>query len=163
MTRTHCKHGHQLIEDNVYVDSLGYLHCKECRRGNLKKWQVANPERALGLSRTWRETNLERSLSNYYDWRAANKEHLQVLQFARYYHVSYDEAEYLLSNRPENCEICGRHTLQDESKKSRLCFDHCHRTGRHRGWLCNPCNKGLGQFNDDPDLLIRAAEYLKNR
>ena len=40
-------------------------------------------------------------------------------------------------------------------------LDHCHTTGNYRGWLCSGCNKGLGSFNDDPDCLQRAIEYLE--
>lgn len=53
------------------------------------------------------------------------------------------------------CDLCGA-----EEKKRKLHMDHCHETGKFRGWLCAGCNKGLGHFRDDPELLIRAAEYL---
>lgn len=36
-------------------------------------------------------------------------------------------------------------------------------TGKYRGALCNLCNTGLGHFKDNPELLILAAEYLKNK
>lgn len=49
-------------------------------------------------------------------------------------------------------------------------FDHDHRCtdcGGHagcpacfRGLLCSPCNTGIGKFNDDPELLGRALDYL---
>lgn len=51
------------------------------------------------------------------------------------------------------CVICG-----DEGP---LVVDHCHETGQIRGMLCNHCNRGLGQFRDDPILLEFAAEYLR--
>ncbi len=42
------------------------------------------------------------------------------------------------------------------------CIDHGpNRTVR--GWLCHKCNRGIGQFNENPDLLLIAAEYVKTR
>lgn len=40
--------------------------------------------------------------------------------------------------------------------------DHCHATGLIRGILDWRINKGLAFFNDDPDLLRAAADYLEN-
>jgi len=42
--------------------------------------------------------------------------------------------------------------------------DHCHKTGKIRGVLCNACNVGLGHFRDSVKNLFFAAAYLvKNR
>lgn len=50
------------------------------------------------------------------------------------------------------CTICG-----DEAP---LVVDHDHKTNQIRGMLCNRCNKGLGLFRDNPDLLEYARIYL---
>jgi len=50
------------------------------------------------------------------------------------------------------CTICG-----DETD---LVVDHCHKTNKVRGMLCNRCNQGLGLFRDDPELLEFARIYL---
>jgi hypothetical protein len=39
--------------------------------------------------------------------------------------------------------------------------DHDHETGKVRGMLCFPCNAALGQLQDDPTIIRRAAEYVE--
>ena len=40
-------------------------------------------------------------------------------------------------------------------------IDHDHDTGQVRGMLCFRCNAALGQLDDSPDRLRRAADYLE--
>jgi hypothetical protein len=40
-------------------------------------------------------------------------------------------------------------------------WDHDHRTGDFRGWLCNSCNAALGFAKDDPWRLRLLADYLE--
>ena len=68
--------------------------------------------------------------------------------------LEYDE---MLLSQDGICLICGKSCPTYRS----LSVDHDHETGRIRGLLCDLCNKGLGQFKDDPKLLIRAAQYLE--
>lgn len=70
----------------------------------------------------------------------------------RKYGLTHEEYDSLMEQK--ECGIC--------EKEGPLVIDHCHSTGRVRGLLCNDCNLGLGRFKDSPELLISAAEYLKN-
>ncbi len=55
--------------------------------------------------------------------------------------------------------MCG----QPASKfKNGLALDHNHTSGLVRGSLCHVCNRMLGKFRDNDDLLRAAAEYVTN-
>ena len=51
------------------------------------------------------------------------------------------------------CECCG------EISEKTLHLDHCHETGRFRGWCCHGCNTGTGR-NDDSKWHRLRALYL---
>lgn len=58
--------------------------------------------------------------------------------------------------KPPACEICGR--------TGKICFDHDHRNGKFRGWICWGCNVALGHVDDSEVILGKMIEYLeKNR
>ncbi len=42
-----------------------------------------------------------------------------------------------------------------------LALDHCHKTGKFRGWLCFKCNTGLARFGDSLEGIQNAYNYLK--
>jgi hypothetical protein len=42
-----------------------------------------------------------------------------------------------------------------------LRFDHDHTTLKHRGWLCDPCNRSLGVLGDDLEAMIKVVNYLQ--
>jgi hypothetical protein len=61
-------------------------------------------------------------------------------------------------DRPEQCEICG--AFGKDFKKG-LCFDHDHKTGKFRGWICMRCNLAIGLAKDNSELLIAMSNYIK--
>lgn len=63
-----------------------------------------------------------------------------------------DEALKDIIETVKECVICG--------SVENLVVDHCHKTNVVRGMLCNHCNRGLGHFKDDPELLEFARMYL---
>ena len=60
-----------------------------------------------------------------------------------------------LPPKGKNCQLCG----QPPTRRG-LQLDHCHTSGKFRGWLCFPCNVALGLFRDNPTICIAAAAYL---
>lgn len=83
----------------------------------------------------------------------AQKNHLR-----RKYNLSLDEYQTKLENQKYCCSLCGK---TQEEEKSALCVDHDHTTGKVRDLLCRVCNRALGLFKDDPQLLRKAADYLE--
>ena len=75
------------------------------------------------------------------------------------YNLDKDSYNTLLKEQDNRCGICGKHQKELSTK---LCVDHDHNTGSVRKLLCSLCNKGLGAFLDNPDLLLKAASYLHN-
>jgi len=58
---------------------------------------------------------------------------------------------------PFKCPICNKTTIVGLSK---IVLDHCHVTGKPRGYLCESCNTGIGRFDDDPKLIKRALGWV---
>ena len=63
------------------------------------------------------------------------------------------------------CPICKRNADQVEHRGGKnngpWVKDHDHDSGKFREWLCHDCNRGLGAFNDDLELLCEAVEYTR--
>jgi len=79
------------------------------------------------------------------------------IHLRRKYGVSLDDYEALLAEQG-GCAICGK-TEKEEGR--RLAVDHSHIDGGIRALLCYNCNRGLGHFQDDPELLRQAMVYLE--
>ena len=58
---------------------------------------------------------------------------------------------------PEFCEAC-RTPFAMTTQGS--CFDHDHKTGEFRGWLCANCNFAIGYAKDSRDRLQLLINYL---
>lgn len=73
----------------------------------------------------------------------------------RKYNIDVDNYEKLLKEQDYRCAIC-----KISCEESMLVVDHNHETGRVRGLLCSPCNRGLGFFRDDTEALQTAVGYI---
>jgi hypothetical protein len=75
----------------------------------------------------------------------------------RVYGITLAEYNKMFEDQGGRCAICGS---PDEVEGRRLAIDHCHDSGRVRGLLCGKCNRGLGLFYDNKQLLENAISYL---
>jgi hypothetical protein len=67
--------------------------------------------------------------------------------------------KFLLAFQNNCCAICERRL---QLTQHNFAVDHCHDSDDVRGILCKRCNTALGIFQDDPDFLVRAAEYVNH-
>lgn len=86
---------------------------------------------------------------------------------ARNYGITVFEYEEMLESQNGACYICQR-----EPTGKRLSVDHEHqlkdrqlpgfkKRDKVRGLLCWHCNAAIGKFNDNPEHMRRAAQYLE--
>ena len=66
-----------------------------------------------------------------------------------------------LEKQDYRCAICGTSDWGKGKNTNRPHVDHNHENGKVRGLLCNTCNRALGMFEDDKNLLRKAANYLE--
>ena len=118
--------------------------CKECRNRQRKMLPVTLYRRERDRQRAIRR----RSDPRFPIWRKS-----YVLR--KQYGLTFLEFQQLKEVHNNRCAICG---TQPEPRN--LHIDHVHGTKKVRGLLCSNCNAGVGQFRDDPLLLIKAAQYL---
>lgn len=53
-----------------------------------------------------------------------------------------------------SCECCNK-------KCDNPVLDHCHSTETFRGWLCPPCNMGIGTLGDTLEDVRNALNYIE--
>jgi len=79
----------------------------------------------------------------------------QALRYA--YGINQNEYNVLLDKQKGGCAICGC-----KPNKRPLSVDHCHKTGKVRGLLCQKHNVAIGLLNEDPILFDAAKQYLQS-
>ncbi len=85
----------------------------------------------------------------------------------RLYGITYEGYLDLLQKQNYRCDICGFTLVEESSTRygsdnvRRSHIDHCHKTKKIRGILCERCNRGLSLFKDNPFMLIKAVKYIK--
>tara|TARA_R110000868_G_scaffold385140_1_gene652886 strand:- start:207 stop:632 length:426 start_codon:yes stop_codon:yes gene_type:complete len=67
--------------------------------------------------------------------------------------ISIDSYRSQSTQRNNKCDICAKQVVS-------LHVDHSHTTGKLRGLLCGSCNRALGLFQDNPDIINKAKIYL---
>lgn len=139
-----------------------------------------NPAKCKGLcdgcyNRYWRKNNPDKAKKRAVGykasqkiWRMVNKRRMKGHHLRKFWPGStwqealanYDTLVKLFNNR---CAICNEiETAIDwqTNKPKELAVDHCHKTGRVRGLLCQKHNHVIGLISENLDLLLKIKQYI---
>ena len=93
--------------------------------------------------------------------REANPRYHKALHIKKLYGITIDQYDAMLAQQNGCCAICSKEEANEiMGKTTSLAIDHCHKTGKIRALLCSNCNRALGLFNDDAELLAKAHGYV---
>jgi hypothetical protein len=115
-------------------------YCKDCCNLSSINYYKAHPEK-------------ERARSKRYAIGNPNKVIGWALQSR--YGITLEERDSLLLHQGGVCAICKKLIVPGSP-----CVDHNHQTGKIRGVLCNPCNRGIAFLKEDIAILQNAILYL---
>ncbi len=103
--------------------------------------------------RNYYESNKESYATRSQEWYSnpENKRRVREKKFG----IKFED---LIAKQGNKCGICGT----EFTDYSKVHIDHDHETGYVRGLLCRDHNRGLGFFNDDWELLEKAAQWIFN-
>ena len=139
-------------------DKLDVL-CSSCKRQEAREYGLSHLAERKAYHEKWiianRITLKARRRAHYLAHKkesnlATRKTHIRMK-----YGITLEEYDAMLSSQKNICLICGTYI---SGRNAHL--DHCHKTHKLRGFLCNNCNAGLGMFKDSKLLLTSAIAYL---
>lgn len=143
-TCIHCKlkrHTKYFNKRSSSKDGLDYI-CKDCAK--VKRKRIYNNEELIDTVKA--KSRL---------WKKANKAKVKNRRFLYLYGITLEHFNKMKVKQGGCCAICNK------KPKTTLCVDHDHETGKVRGLLCGVCNRSLGLFQDDLDILRQAVKYLR--
>ena len=176
-TCTKCGNDYPADLNNFYKNSGGKYgltpRCKSCVNEDNKEQHLKrlarNPEhvRELANSRSKKHYNnniisvRERQRQHQAKRRADPKERelIQARKRGGGAGLTPEQIEDMFNSQGRVCAICNS---TDPGSKAGWNLDHCHKTKQVRFILCAHCNRGLGAFKDDPELMRTAATKVES-
>ncbi|MFJ8041191.1 endonuclease VII domain-containing protein [Kitasatospora sp. NPDC096147] len=118
----------------------GYRICSKCSKSKAERFFAGTRGRVCSTCKKSRT-------------RAASRD----ARLRATYGLTTEEYQRLFEAQGGRCAIC------QETRRTNLAVDHCHKTEAIRGLLCQRCNGQLlaRGARDRPEVLRRAAEYLE--
>ena len=152
---THCKNGHELTPENVYTPpGTNKRRCRKC---------------ACEISkRSHRKNAIERNARHRERRRNGHRSPSDTVEGRRKGNLSYigwtvELFDSRVLEQEGKCAICKKAlTFEMRISGSRACADHEHsEPPKPRGVLCANCNLGIGNLQDDPEIMRAAIAYVE--
>lgn len=83
--------------------------------------------------------------------------------YKRNYGIDDATLEQIKKDQDYKCYLCHSEgfLIGKNNHNEKLAVDHDHDTGKVRKLLCHNCNRALGLFKDNPELMRKAASYVE--
>lgn len=131
--------------------------CKTCNYDKLKLWRAKNRAKVTENNRLYKkrhpEKTREQKLKDSKKYYRKTGWKNRILKRYGLDHTAFESMKLEQKNR---CAICNKEEVE-------LHIDHCHKTGKIRGLLCQKCNTGIGLLGDDLLILNKAVKYLNEK
>lgn len=165
-------------ESEFYTIAGGklYSYCKPCTRIKAiktrnnridaareynREWRKRNPCKQSEANRRWRQSHRAWYLARQKEYRkrmlAKDKNWDKRKAINASYGITLEKYYSMVEAQNHRCALCNRSCKSGRQ----LSIDHNHKTGKIRELLCGNCNVGLGNFQDDPEILQKAVAYLQ--
>jgi hypothetical protein len=149
--KTHCGKGHEYTKENTALDCRGHRQCKVCNADRAAQRYKDYPEKYKSAHQVRRvlhpdctpEQRREKNL-NYIGW-------------------TTKKFDSTMEEQHRLCAICKKSlTMEKKISGSRACADHEHtKPPKPRGILCTNCNLGIGNLQENVEIMEAAIAYVK--
>lgn len=129
------------------------------RLAQKREYYERNKDRIRAYQKAHREANAEACAARGQRYREKNRE--KLLSNAMHVRSGFTLAykKQVVAEQGNRCAIC--EVSFEGMKPKNVHADHCHANKLPRGVLCGSCNLGLGRFQDSPERLRAAADYIE--
>lgn len=123
------------------------FHKASKEKSGLQQWcKLCRKNHDVVGRKQYHRTRYHTNKDGYLDW-----------MYKRKYGINLAIYNTMLEQQNGTCAVCSGLCVTGR----RLAVDHCHETGEVRGLLCSACNKALGLFKDNVELMNKAIDYLR--
>ena len=149
------KHGStdrpKLVREKLIEEGKSY--CPKCNQTKTLDEFLKDSYTTFGISIYCKDCHKQKGKERY----KLHKDKYRNYNLKKQFGISLQEYTDMFEKQGKRCAICKK----ENNSKTPFPLDHCHKTLKVRGILCNQCNQGLGIFYDNIETLQSAIEYLR--